>query len=99
MEIYNYKCHKDTIISNCSDFHTFVGKNSSGKTSILECCQLIKQHTKEIENIKNLVYGTIAENETKEIIFRLELELSDNERRRYLNQYFGFKYIDELIAS
>jgi predicted ATPase len=60
----NYKCHKNSIISNCSDFHTFVGKNSSGKTSILECCQLIKDHTKEIQDIKDSVRNMISESFT-----------------------------------
>ena len=60
IEIQNYKCHKNTIVYNCSDFHTLVGKNSSGKTSILECCQIVEEHTKEIENIRDKVYGTIS---------------------------------------
>lgn len=89
IEIQNYKYHKKTIISNCSNFHAFVGKNSSGKTSILECCQLIEDHTKEIQDIKDKVYGTVTENETKEIVFKLQIELSEDERRKYCYPLHG----------
>jgi predicted ATP-dependent endonuclease of OLD family len=97
--IQNYKCHKNTIISNCSDFHTLVGRNSSGKTSILDCCQLVKNHAEEIDDIKGRVYGTITKNETKEIILKLHLQLSNDERRHYLNLYFPFINIDDLLST
>jgi predicted ATP-binding protein involved in virulence len=41
--IKNYKCHKDTNIVAASNFHTLIGANSSGKTSIIEACRLPKK--------------------------------------------------------
>lgn len=36
IEIKNFRCFKDTKIDRLSDFNIFVGKNASGKTSMLE---------------------------------------------------------------
>ncbi|HZD83701.1 MAG TPA: hypothetical protein VE076_12575 [Nitrososphaeraceae archaeon] len=30
-----------------------------------------KEHTKELENVEDIVYGTIIENETKETLFQV----------------------------
>jgi len=41
--VKNYKCHKDTSI-DLSNFHVLIGKNNSGKTSIIECFKLLKDY-------------------------------------------------------
>lgn len=96
IRIKNYKCFKDVKIEECSNFHTFIGRNSSGKTSILEIIEIVKNFPNEVTNIADKVYGGVSENEEKDIVLELILLLSLNERKKY----FGYLHLpDELIEG
>lgn len=97
IRIKNYKCFKDVKIEKCSNFHTFIGRNSSGKTSILEIIEIIKNFPNEVTNIADKVYGGVSESEEKDIILELLLLLSFDERKRYFNGYLHLP--DELIEG
>jgi predicted ATPase len=88
IEISNFKCHNHTTVKDCADFHTLIGRNSSGKSSIIECLKIIKRSfASKVDNIDEKVFGGIMEDD-KEIEFRVRLELSEDDRRKYLEHYF-----------
>lgn len=82
-EINNYKCHKFTTL-NLSDFHILIGKNNTGKTSIIECFKLMKEFFgKTVPDLRSAIFGGIKPNEIKDIIFTVVVELTDDDRRIY----------------
>ena len=47
IHIENYKSHENTWIPKCSQFHILIGRNSSGKSSILDSFEMIKYFDSE----------------------------------------------------
>jgi predicted ATP-dependent endonuclease of OLD family len=94
--IKNYKCHKDTHIVAASNFHTLIGANSSGKTSIIEACQLPKKYLgHEPKGIHNAVYRGVK-GQPKKIILTFVIDLSADER----DKYFEYLHLSkELIEG
>jgi putative ATP-dependent endonuclease of the OLD family len=89
LDLENYKCHKKTSIPSCSTLHVLVGRNSSGKSSILNSFELIKDYNElEATKLRGKVFGGVKSNEDKEIRYKIGIELSNEERKRYLFDYF-----------
>ncbi len=44
IQIENYKSHSNTMLDNLSSFHSFIGKNNSGKTSVFELLFSLKNY-------------------------------------------------------
>ena len=97
LHIENYKCHNNSVIPHISDFYTLIGRNSSGKTSILEACELVKYFPENVPDVREKVFGDIPSNQTKEITIKILVELSGEERKKYLNSYLGLSIrLDDL---
>ena len=96
IEVENYKCYKNITIGEITNFPTFIGRNSSGKTSILEVIEMIKDFPNHVTNITEKVYGGISKNESKNIVVKIVLLLSFDERKKY----FHYLHLpDELIEG
>jgi putative ATP-dependent endonuclease of the OLD family len=95
IEIQNYKCYQKATISISSNFHTIIGANSSGKTSFIEACKLVRS----LGNVmigSEIVYGGITENsDPKFVKVAFVVELSREERDYYFSKYFHLS--SELI--
>jgi predicted ATPase len=87
IKIENYKSHKYKEIL-FQDFNILIGENGAGKTAILEVFDLIKFPGSEIGDIEEKVFGGINDNETKTVNFVLEIELSYDERKKYIHRFF-----------
>jgi predicted ATPase len=88
IEIRKFKVHRNSSIGYCSNFHTIIGRNSSGKSSMFELIRFVKTgFGKKIENIEEMVFGGILGNESKEIELKLSIELSYSDRMRYVWDY------------
>ncbi|MGA9845285.1 MAG: AAA family ATPase [Nitrososphaeraceae archaeon] len=89
LEIENYKCHQNSRILASSQFHTFIGPNSCGKTSIIEACKLLKHLNEEIPD-KTVVFGGIPEDDAYvEIKIRFVIDLTREERLSYFTKYLN----------
>ena len=73
IQIENYKSHSYTFIPKCSQFHIFIGRNSSGKSTILESLEMIKNFDADskVMDIKEKVFQGLKAHETKEIVLRI----------------------------
>lgn len=100
-EISNYKNLKNVSVENISDLHTFIGKNSSGKSSIIEGIRLIEKANYPLPNSNEIVSGGIDEYDSKTISLNCEFEIEKNERKNYLIQFFQVEsdQVDDLIAN
>lgn len=87
IEILNYKCFKNIQVSTNSGFHTFIGPNSSGKTSLLEACKLWRDLWGVIPGME-VVHGGIKNSDHKLIEMVFVIELSKEERGHYFSKYF-----------
>ncbi len=78
------------IIHKCSQLHVLIGRNSSGKSSILDGFDLIKNYDREdnTEGIKDIIFRGIESEQIREILFEIRVELPEEERRGYLWEYF-----------
>jgi predicted ATP-dependent endonuclease of OLD family len=90
LDLENYTCHKKTSIPSCSAFHVLVGRNSSGKSSILNSFELIKNYNGELDvtELRGKVFSGIRSDQEGEIRYKIGIELSDDERKRHLFEYF-----------
>ena len=90
IQIENYKSHSYTFIPKCSQFHIFIGRNSSGKSSILESLEMIKNFDADskVMDIKEKVFQGLKAHETKDIVLRIQIELLDKEMGKYIYEYF-----------
>lgn len=71
------------------NYACFSGRNSSGKSSILNSFELIKDYNElEATKLRGKVFGGVKSNEDKEIRYKIGIELSNEERKRYLFDYF-----------
>lgn len=94
IEILNYKCFKNIRVSTNSGFHTFIGPNSSGKTSLLEACKLWRDLWGVIPDME-VVYGGINKNSNHKLIkMAFVIELSKEERGQYFSKYFSSESIE-----
>ena len=87
ISISNYKCHTNTLVTLSSNFHTIIGANSSGKTSIIESLRFFKKIGGEI-NGQQLFHGNIKSGQKKEIDITVIIELSKEERDYFFQKYF-----------
>lgn len=94
IQIENFKNHKNTIITDCSDFHLLYGSNASGKTNFITAFKLIKKLGKKIENFDWIPFHGKNHN-NKKIRILLTIEISEKDRRLYLKKFFNFS--DQLI--
>lgn len=100
-QISNYKNLQKISVENISDLHTFIGKNSSGKSTILQAISLIKNVHSELPNPQEIISGGIDEYDSKIIEIDLELEIEKNFRKNYLLHFFRVEpdQVDNLITN
>ena len=56
IEIENFRCHKNTLIQECADFHTLYGGMATGKTNLITSVNLLKSIGDRIDNPKDLLH-------------------------------------------
>ena len=92
--IQNYKNLQDVLQEDISDLHTFIGRNSSGKTSIFEAINLLKQLNVNLTTSPEIISGGIGEFEFKTIKLELVFEISETSRKSYLTHFFQLEEPD-----
>ncbi|MCH7674251.1 AAA family ATPase [candidate division KSB1 bacterium] len=92
--IQNYKNLQDVLQEDISDLHTFIGRNSSGKTSIFEAINLLKQLNEILSTSSEIISGGIDEFEFKTIKLELVFEISETSRKNYLTHFFQLEESD-----
>jgi predicted ATP-dependent endonuclease of OLD family len=88
ISIKNFKSLQNITRKNISDFHTFIGRNSLGKSTIFEAINLIKRYHDVLTNAHELVSGSITDYEQKSISVDLIFDIDDEHRREYFAHYF-----------
>ena len=89
IEIENFRCHKNTLIQECADFHTLFGGNATGKTYLIRSVYLLKSIGDRIDNPKDLLHNGPSRTGSKKIRISLLLEVEKEERDIYLADYFN----------
>jgi AAA15 family ATPase/GTPase/5S rRNA maturation endonuclease (ribonuclease M5) len=100
-EIKNYKNLEDAVLTDCTDFHTIIGKNSGGKTSIFDALTILSHQGSPMPNILEIVNGGIQPYEEKMIEVKLTINLYDVEREQYMLNYFSIdpNSVNQLLSS
>ena len=83
LELKNYKCHAHTLLSDIGSFRCVIGANGTGKTSILEISQFLKQTAESVGSATEIVTGKVQDNEFKAIEVLLILELTKREQEKF----------------
>lgn len=97
--IKNFKSLQDVNNESCANLHTFIGRNSIGKSSIFEAIGFINSLFATIGNTFEIISGGIGEYEEKIIELELVFELSDFARIQYFAHFFRIIEPNELIQS
>lgn len=85
--IKNFKSLQNVQNEYCGDLHTFVGRNSIGKSSIFEAIRFIQQPFGGIQS-NEVVSGGVEQYEQKTILIELQFEIPDHNRHEYLGHFF-----------
>lgn len=91
LKIVNYKSLLEVEQENISNFHTFIGRNSLGKSSIFSAIDLLRRLHASLTNSHDLVSGSITDYEAKTIYIDLTFEIEDDKRVEYFTHYFGIE--------
>jgi AAA15 family ATPase/GTPase len=89
IEIENFRCHKNTLIQDCADFHTLFGGDATGKTNLIRSLNLLKSIGDRIDNPKDLLHQGFSKTGSKKIRIGLLLWIEKEERENYLAEYFN----------
>lgn len=90
VEIQNFKNHKNTVITNCSDFHLLYGGSATGKTNFIRVFNEIKNLRRKIDNFDESLCQISPNSDKKKTRILLSVEVQEKERRLYLKKFFNF---------
>ena len=102
-EIKNYKSIEQIKAANCPSLTIFVGRNSSGKTSIFETFKYLTYDNTasiDVQSLREKVHAGVNDFERKEISVDFRFEIPDCLRRDYLTQFLDIdKDVSEKMLS
>jgi predicted ATP-dependent endonuclease of OLD family len=91
ISIQNFKSLKNVERENISNFHTFIGRNSLGKSSIFEAILLLKKLRSNLPYSHELISDSISDYESKTILIDLTFDIDHEHRKEYLAHYFNIE--------
>ena len=99
--IKNFKSLEHVERKDISDFHTFIGRNSLGKSSIFEAINLINKSDSNLETSHDMLSGSILDYESKDILVDLSFDIDHGHRKEYLAHYFNIEenQLEEFLKT
>ena len=99
--IKNFKSLEHVEREDISDFHTFIGRNSLGKSSIFEAINLINKLDSNLETSHDMISGSISDYESKNILVDLSFDIDHDHRKEYLAHYFNIEenQLEEFLET